>query len=280
MDTAALTALMAKTKANLKKSEKTVKLGPGKNRIRLLPGWRKGEEHLFFHNYGKHFIKDAAETLQAVYLCNNVTHGAECKVCSALAIAGRAAGDDVTLNLLAECKPTRKVVINALMLDSAEPNTPVPLELSTSTFEQLVDIVQAWGASVLDPAAGQEIQISREGKGLNTTYTVTILPAVYKVPPAALAKLTNLDEFSKEEGDEQLHRAIAAINDIAGIMPAGSGRDVPATTRLPVSSAGSSDFADVLEEVNADMAKGGTDKVKANIALDSELDDLLSDLPD
>lgn len=283
MDTAKLMALMAQKKASMKKTEKTVKLSPGKNRIRLLPGWRKGEEHVWFHDFGQHFVKDAADQIQAVYLCTHATYEKPCAVCDALASATRAAGDDATAEVLAKAKASRVVLVNALMLDSTEPNTPVVLELKRGVFGQIVDIVEEWEGKPLDPDNGQEIIVQREGKGLNTKYTAQISPKAHKVPPAALAKLNNLDEYVKQESDEQQRRAIGAINSVAGVLPApGTGGDRPATSpsRLagPTKSGGDEEFEDVDIPDEVTMAAAPTKG--ADVALDSEIDDLLSDLPE
>lgn len=274
MDTAKLMALMASKKASMKKAEKTVKVAAGKNRIRLLPGWRKGEEHVWFHDFGQHFVKNAADEIQAVYVCASATFEADCAVCSAIAAAGRSVADDATAEVLAKAKASRTVLVNALMLDSDQPNTPVILELKRGVFGQIVDIVEEWGASVLDPAEGKEIVITRDGKGLNTKYSAQISPKTYVVPTASLAKLNNLDDYVKQESDEQQRRAIAAVNAVAGVLAApGTGGDRP-TTR-PTALAAPADSVGDLDEVAA-----STPAATADIGLDSDLDDLLGDLPD
>lgn len=278
MDMTKLMALMASKKASMKKMEKTVKPQPGKNRIRLLMGWEKGQEHVWFHDFGQHFIKDAADQIQAVYVCTNATFGTPCGVCGALATAAHAVSDDVTMEVLAKAKPSRTVLVNALMLDSTEPNTPVILELKRSAFEQLLDIAEEWGgASVFDPEEGKEIIINRDGKGLNTKYTAQIGSKSYRVPPASLTKLNDLGAFVAQESEEQMRRAIGAVNAVAGLLPApGTGGDRPLTsaTRLAAPAMKSdATFDDILEEAPAKAA------VKSDIALDSELDDLLSDMP-
>lgn len=276
MDTAKLMALMAAKKASMKKTEKTAKVSPGKNRVRILPGWRVGEEHVWFHDYGQHFIKDAADNIQAVYVCAAATYEKPCEVCNALAAAGRTAADDAMVELIGKGKASRTVLVNALMLDSTEPNTPVVLELKRGVFGQIVDIVEEWGASVLDPEEGKEIVIVREGKGLNTKYTAQISPKTYKVPPAALTKLTNLDDYVKQESDEQERRAIAAVNSVAGILPTGTGGDKPMTSASRLAAPKSNDFDDIPDSIETPA----TASAASTASLDAELDDLLGDLPD
>ncbi|WP_323493661.1 hypothetical protein [Undibacterium sp. 5I1] len=277
MDIKKLQELMAQKKASMKKAEKTVKVASGKNRIRLLPGWRKGEEYVWFHDFGQHFIKDAADQIKAVYLCTDATFEKPCEVCAALATAQHAITDDATAEVLAKAKASRTVLINALMLDSTEPNTPVILELKRGVFGQLVDIVEEWGASVLDPVEGKEIVITRDGKGLNTKYSAQISPKQYQVPAASLTKLNDLDAYVKQESDEQQRRAIAAVNSVAGFLPSPS--DIPGTSPSRLASSSrpsvSTDFDDVAEFTET---RAGSSSADADISLDSDLDALLSDL--
>lgn len=275
MDAKKLMELMASKKASMKKAEKTVKVSPGKNRIRLLPGWRKGEEYVWFHDFGQHFIKDASDTIQAVYLCTDATFEKPCEVCQSIARAAQSATDDATVEVLAKAKASRTVLVNALMLDSSEPNTPVILEIKRGVFAQLVEIVEEWGPSVLDPAEGKEIIINRDGKGLNTKYTAQISPKTYPVPPAALTKLNNLDDYVKQESAEQQRRAIAAVNSVAGMLPAPAkgSADVPTTSTRAI-AASLDDVIDVDDSTPAPAASAKAD----DVALDDELDALLDDL--
>lgn len=265
-----LMEMMAAKKASMKKTEKTAKLAPGVNQIRLLPGWRGDDDPTWFHDFGQHYIKDAADQIQAVYLCTQGTFEKECAVCGALAMASRAAGDDATTEILAKAKASRSVLINALMLDSTEPNTPVILEIKRGLFEQLVDIIIEYEGSPLDPNLGMIIKINRDGKGLATKYTAMPTAKVLKIAPASLLKINNLDDYVKQESEEQERRAIGAINGIAGILPAPApGADRP-TTRA--SLAAPAVFDDIPDFEDVTPAAGG-------VSLDADLDALLNDLP-
>lgn len=275
MDTSKLMALMAQKKASMKVAEKTVKIEPGKNRIRLLPGWRPGEEHVWFHDFGQHFIKDGADKIQAVYLCADATHGKDCSVCKALASAGMAAADDATTEVLGKAKASKTILVNALMLDSKEPNTPQILELKRGVFGQLIDIIEENGGLVF-AENGNEIIINRDGKGLNTTYTAQISLKTYTIPAVALTKLNNLDEYVKQESDEQERRAIAAVNTVAGLLAApGTGADRPTTsaTRIAGPASSASDLADVM-----DLDEPAVAGEVLEMGSDPELDALLGDL--
>lgn len=265
MDINKLKELMASKKASMKRVERAAKINPGKNRVRILPGWRAGEEHIWYHDFGQHYIKDATDTIQAVYVCAASTFETECAVCNAIASASRSITDDDTQATLAKAKASRVVLINALMLDSTEPNTPVVLELKRGVFGQLIEILEEWGPEAFfDPAAGQEIMIVRDGKGLNTSYTAQITPKKYAVPPAALTRLTNLDDYVKQESEEQERRAIGAVNSVAGLLAAparDSSRDLSRTSAS----------SPAIEDATVKPRKAAP---SATIALESELDDL------
>lgn len=269
MDTAKLLELMKNKKAALKTKDKTVKPQPGANRYVLLPGWRKGEEHVWYHEFGQHYIKDAAGQIQAVYPCNEAIYGKPCPVCEGLQRAQHAASDDETVELLKQAKAGRSYLMNVLALDSEDPNTPQILEVRTSVFGQLVDAVEEWAGSMFDPEAAQIVIVNREGKGLNTKYTVQVSPKKQKVPASAYAKLANLDEYVQMESEEQKRRALSAINSVAG-------PDRPSTSRPALSHDADIEDAPARPTRPAAAAVAAT----AGPTLDAELDDLLGDLED
>jgi hypothetical protein len=272
MDSAKLMALMASKKASMQKAEKTVKVAAGKNRIRLLPGWRKGQEEIFFHDFGQHFIKDEADNIKAVYICTSATHEQDCPVCNAIANGIKNCGDDDLAKVLEKARPSRTVLVNALMLDSSEPNTPVILEIKRGVFGQLIEIISEWGAeAVFDPTAGKEIIITRDGKGLNTTYTAQISPKTSAYNASVLAKLNNLDDYVKQESDEQQRRAIGAVNSVAGLLPAAGAK---AGSTVPRLTGKTDEFDDVPD---LDVTVTVTEAAAPDLS--TELDDLLGDLP-
>jgi hypothetical protein len=283
MDQSKLMALLASKKQAMKKVAKTVKPQTGKNRVRILPGWRKGEEFVWFHDFGQHFVKNAADELQAVYLCTSATYEKPCEVCAALSVASKGVTDDETLEVLGQARANKSILVNALMLDSTEPNTPVILELKSGVFGEILEIIEEYEGKPLDPELGQEIIITREGTGKLTKYKAMIGPKVYKVPPAALTQLHDLDAYVKQESDENKRKAIAAVNSVAGFLPAPSGSDVPKTTasRLaaPAKAPAATEFEDVPDfDEKPAAAKTAAPAARADVALDSELDDLLNDI--
>lgn len=265
MDTTKLLELMKQKKAALKQKDKTIKPQPGANRYVLLPGWREGEEHVWYHDFGQHYIKNAADEIQAVYPCNEAIYGKPCPICEGLNRAQHAAADDETIELLKKAKAGRSFLMNVLALDSEDPNTPQILEVRATAFGQIVEAVEEWAATMFDPEGAQVIIVNRDGKGLNTKYSVQVSNKKHKVPASAYSKLPNLDEYVMQESEEQKRKALSAISSVAGIL----GSDRPSTR--PALSAP----ADEVEEAPVVTRKPAA---KAGPALDEELDDLLGDL--
>ena len=276
MDVNKLMELMKQKKAALKQKSKTLKPNPGANRYIILPGWRKGEEHIFQHEFGQHFIKDEAGDLKAVYPCMDATFGKPCPVCDGIAKAIRMASDPDVVEKLEEaaCGGKKQTyLVNVLALDSDDVATPQILELKKSAFGQLVEIVEEWFEGVFDPENPQIVIVNRDGKGLNTKYTVQISNKRSAMPKGALSKINNLDEYVAQENEESQRRALGVINSVAGLLPAGEGKDRPRTSAPEEDEFGSIEGdAHVVEKASKSKFSGGP------IALDSELDDLLGEL--
>lgn len=274
---AEMMAKMQAKKQSMKKTDKTAKLEPGENRVVILPGWREGDL-TWYHDFGQHFIKDETDTVKAVYMCTNATFEQDCKVCSALAAAVRSAGDDAITEVLGKAKASKTVLVNALLLDSKEPTVPQILELKRGLFEQVLDIVMEYELKPLDPTGAIVLKMNRDGKGLNTKYTAMPTLKTVKISDAILAKRHNLDEYVKQQSDEQERRAIGAINSVAGVLPApgshGTGRDKPAALSGPKDGLEFDDIPDF------DATPVSTPDAPAAAADLGDLDALLSELPD
>lgn len=274
MDATKLMELMKNKKQALKQKAKTLKPNPGANRYILLPGWRKGEEHIWFHDFGQHYVKNAAGEIQAVYVCADKTFGNPCPICEGLSKAIKMTSDDETVALLKEAASGQSYLMNVLALDADDDATPQILEVRKSVFGQFVDLIEEWGAAMFDPETPQIVTVNREGKGLNTKYTVQISPKKHTLPKGVLSKLNNLDDYVRQENEEQQRRALGAINSVAGLLPS---KDTPATgsTGSFADSKGR-DGDDELRDLEA--KRDAVASKSASIALDDELDDLLGDL--
>lgn len=268
MDASKLMGLMKDKKAAMTKRDRTVKPHDGKNRIVLLPGWEAGNEHVYFHDFGQHYIKNAAGEIQAVYPCADSTYGQPCAVCAALSDATRNAPDDATISLLGEAKASRRVLLNVLVLDGDKPNEPVIYEVAPTVFGAIVDLIEEWGIE----AFKREIVIERSGKGLNTKYTAQISPKTVEVAPATLAKIHNLAEYVKQESEEQQRRAISAIGAVSGHLPAPTGGHAALTSRPSSATAGDAIEGAASRVASAEGAAAG--------AGSTDLDDLLAELPE
>lgn len=267
--------LMAAVKAkkqSMVRRERAVAFKPGKTRIRVAPGWRKGQEHIFWQDFAQHFIKDAAGDIQAVYVCVDGTYGKPCNVCAAVKHAIRLAGDDETTKLIAQSSSGKTTLINAYHLDSDDPHTPKVTQVPSTLLTQLFEILETNGGEpFFDLEKGHEITVVRTGTSKNDTRyqaTMSIKPGT-PIPAASLSRLTNLDDYVAQESEEQERRAIAAVNTVAGILPAPT---VPAST---ASSLTAPPVAPILARPAAASAAAAT-----TVALDEELDDLLGSLPE
>lgn len=262
MDASKLMALMADKKSAMARRDRTVKPRNGKNRIVLLPGWAEGQEHVWFHDYGQHFIKNAAGDILAVYPCSDAIYGTPCKVCAAIQEGVRTAPDDATIAALDEAKSSRRVLLNVLDLDGDKPNEPVIYEVPPTVFGNLVEIVSEWGID----AFKREIVINREGKGKMTKYNAQISPKSFEVTPAILSGLHNLDEYVQQESNDQLTRAINGLAALSGSLPA------------PSSSAGA--IGHSRSAIDGEASSVARSEASMGDFGGSDLDDLLSELPD
>lgn len=265
MDASKLMKLMGEKKAALAKRDRTIKPKDGKNRIVLLPGWEAGNEHIWFHDFGQHYIKNAAGDIQAVYPCADKTYGHQCPVCDALANATRMAPDDATIEMLGEAKSNGRVLLNVLDRASDKPNEPVIYEVPRTLFGALVGLVEEWGIDAFQ----REIIIERAGKGLNTKYTAQIGPAKVEVDPSVIAKVHDLAEYVKQESEDQKTRAISAIGSLVGTTSALLGSAKPSTSETPAGAIPHTPAEENLPPIEGQASS-------AQPTLDEDLDSLLA----
>jgi hypothetical protein len=273
-----LMELMKNKKAALKPKAKTLKPKPGSNRYVILPSWR-GEDEQFWHDFGQHYIKNESGEIQAVYPCLDKTYGQPCPICEGLLKAQRMTTDDETVNLLKEANSGQTYLLNVLDLDGEDSASPQVLQLGKLSFGQLLEMMEEWGVAVLDPVEPIVVLVTRDGKGLNTKYTVQPSSKKHAIPKALLkdgkidhSKLNNLDEYVKQENEEQQRRALNAINNVAGLLSAPSGADKPRTASSV--DRDDEDLREMEQRRAAEVSRPSP--AKADLALDEELDDLLA----
>lgn len=195
--------------------DKTHKPQNGKNRYRILPGWRKEDDPTFYHDFGQHFIKNTEGELQTVYVCSEKTFNNDCPICREIQRAISSAKDDSVLKALTEAKSKGRVLMNALHRDGDNPDAPVILDLTPGTFAQVLNIMEEWG-DITSLDEGIDIVIERSGKGINTEYNVQPAAKSKPVPASVLDKLYNLDEYVQQEFDAGKNKALAALSAVAG----------------------------------------------------------------
>jgi hypothetical protein len=192
---------------------RTVKATQGKNRFRILPGWRDNGDETFWHDFGQHFVKTESGELRAVYICTARTYGRSCEICDAIARGMSNAHSDGLIKALGEAKAKLRVLVNALHIDG-----------------------------MLDPKVGSDIIINRTGAGLNTEYSVVVGRNSKPVPAAALKALQNLDEYVAQEYDEGRNKALSQVAQVSGLMPAA------ALSSPHVVNAPAADLDDILDD--------------------------------
>jgi len=237
----ALLALLNKKKQEMAASRRsrTAKLPDAGSRWRILGSWR-GADQPFWHDFGQHYVKDAAGAMQAVYVCTEKTFGRPCVICDAVKQAIGGATDEGTMKLAGEAKSAARVLVNALQLDGKEPHKVEILELPPTVFELLIAICAEWeeaGETVLG-ASGKDIIINRTGTGKNTKYTAQVGAKTTAVPAGVCDKLHDLDEYVAQESTEAQTRALNSVRAIAGMLPA------PSASGLPLAARGGMTIAD------------------------------------
>jgi hypothetical protein len=203
---------------------KTSKPKEGRNTYRLVYKLFNGDER-FWRDLGVHWIKAAldAKPIAVVGDCD-IVYQKPSVIKTAIDMAISNAVDEDSKKLYEEWKARPSVVIN--VINRGEGDNLEVLELTTTTFGKVLDIIQLYeaeGQDVLDPNQGYDIVITKSGKGLQTNYDVAVAPLApgktFKpVTKDQLDRATNLDDFIAQNyfrGEEQ--KALNAIAQIAGI---------------------------------------------------------------
>jgi hypothetical protein len=221
VDFGQLKAKVEETKRSLERRGQTIKPKNPTNRYIVLPGWRKADRRTYFHAWGIHFVKDATGTLQAIAPCANAIFGHSCKVCDAINQAKRyvSPSDEASLKALKESESKRDYIMNVIALDEGKEKLKEVqiLQVGRTIFEGLTDLIEQWGEQIFNPEKAMVIQINRNGAGLNTKYSVMNTPQSAPIPLAMLLAMHDLDKFVATISDEDIAKAISAINGIAGI---------------------------------------------------------------
>lgn len=214
---------------NDKNRPRPEKIRDGRNRYRLLAGSRANGD--FAHEFGQHFIKDASGAIQAVYLCTSHTFGQQCPICDSIRAGLAVRPDAATEELLKEAGASRTVLVNMLHRDGKEPDRPMVFGLPNSVYEDMFKIIeQYWadGVNAIDLDEGIDFIIERTGSGIGTRYSVMPAPKSTPVAKSVAERVINLDEYVKQESEQGLQKALGAMSNVRGLLPA-----VASTAAMP-----------------------------------------------
>lgn len=211
---------------------KRIRPAEGKNIYRIIApteaqaAW-VGPSGKFWADLGTHWIKPEKNGKPiAVVGSRDVCYQEPCPVGTAVDLAIASATDDQSKGIYEEWKVSKNVLFNAINRTTNADNQEIEiLEVRPTVAQQIFDLMEQYddaGQDLTDLLSGIDIVVSRNGKGLNTEYTVNAKPGISKpVNKDATSKTHDLhDHIAKEffRGDEV--KAINAIGSIAGIPAA------------------------------------------------------------
>ena len=258
---------------------KAIKPKEGRNTYRLInpevAEWVTNAGGQFWADLGVHWIKSDLNVNKPVAVVGDcdIVYQKPSILNSAIQMAIDSALDESSRELYESWRSRKTVLVNVIDRGDAANTDPQVLELTSTTFGKVLDIISLYGEhgqDITDPAAGVDIILTRTGKGLNTNYDVAIAPGVSKpVSKDQVAKATDLQKFIADayfRGEEQ--KALNAIAEISGITlprlggPAGS---TSTGTRTPTAAL-TSPAASVADSVVEDDVPFAPAKVEAPAA--------------
>lgn len=191
----------------------------GKNKYRILPGWREDQPQQFWQYFGQHWIKKAGKVV-AVAVCKDRTFGESCEICNAIAEGIRSSNDDDLIKELKQANAQQVQLVNALHLNGPTPDEPIVLAIPSTLFENLVSIVTSGYGFIMDVDTGHDVLIERNGTGLDTSYS--IVPAKDPSPISAgaranLHKMEDLDAIANQDKPGVSENAVAKLLSLQGI---------------------------------------------------------------
>jgi len=253
-----------------KRGVATIKPSPGKQMYRILPGgWDADQPTKFWHDFGIHWVKTESNgKAVAVHICEDRTYGKPCDICMALQEANRNANSDEEIAILKEAVAGQRYLMNVLHRSSDKKNEPQILEVGSTVFEAIAEIINEYG-DVTSFEDGLDIVINREGVGFDTKYFC--MPASKRLaidPKSLTGNIANLNEAVDQRDSAKKQMAISTIASIVGITSsAPSGAKLVGSSKEDVSIAGElsdSAFSDDESAPEVDID-------------DAMLDDLMSD---
>ena len=197
--------------------------------IRILPTWRDEEDGPFFHDFGQAFIKDLDGNLLAVIGDRKMTFGEDDPVRNLIQYAQGDASSDAGREHYKGMLAKQRHLVNALVLNDKDvnPSEPQIVDFSQTQldliFAQMEKILMD-GENPLDLAAGYDLDVEKEGTGLNTRYKFLFARRPSKVDPSVMENVTNLDAYvrSKFQDTDRAINAIKAISQDTGTVAGGT----------------------------------------------------------
>jgi hypothetical protein len=196
---------------------KIAKIPPGITRWRILPGWRPAETHVYFHDFGQHWFKNAAGTVVAVVVCDWDTFATPCPFDAPIRDAIRATTDDKTVERLKEFLSKRNVLVNAVQIQGpqADPNKAVLLGLPQTVADAYASLLHSRlsdDINMLDLETGRDILIEKLGSGMQTRYNTTDAAKSTPINPVVMTTLTNIDAWIANERTRGQAKATEGLN--------------------------------------------------------------------
>ena len=209
---------------------KTFKVPDGKTLMRILPN-KDDPDAPFFHDFGQHWIKSSDKNAQgqnqivAAPLCLKRAYDKECPYCEAISQAlgeiedNAHLFDDDEIELIKGAKSRQRFLVNAAVRQSRTGDYNIEVvELPSTAFDALVNVMDEWGEEILSPKGGKDIVVERTGTGINTKYTVTIPKnGGSDIADDWVDEVTDLEAFvrAQEVTSERHNRSIETIGKLA-----------------------------------------------------------------
>lgn len=297
MNTDKLIELLNKKRQEREQNKRKILKPPkGSSRYVLLPGWNPAQPEVFWHDYGEHWCKDInrrdakgqAKIVSRV-VCEEKTHHKDCPICNALRDAmDICVSDEQRDALRANFGSHQSYLVNVLALDSENPTEPQVLGIGVKMFDTLIELVEKWSKQIFDPKNPQTFTITRNGEGINTTYTVSIDPTTTPLPKDVMEKLVNLDEFCASSPALDVNKGLSCFKALGvSVSPVLSApKPTPAIAAPAAVAAATVVATPVAQAVASQVAPQPVQPVKKAaevkpveaVAVDTELDSLLADL--
>lgn len=274
-----------KKKAAETSRDRPIKPPEGKSVWRILPGWNKDEPAVFFHAFGQHYIKGTDGKIKVVIGCVDRTYEKSCDICDMIAEAIKSAPDDATRDAIKDMRAQQVYLVNAVRVDGkeGERETPVIMAMPKTLFEgALMDALQEYGEEMLDLDEGNDVVITREGKGFDTRYSLVVRSQKKSTPVAESVwqKCIDLAAYVDEDFESKKQKAIDAIGEHMGTLPSLTseyggpglkGESLPPADRAPDPEIEDADIVD--DGPDADEQPSDDEKEEAETTFEDEISD-------